>query len=140
MEGRILGQLDRAPRTKTSVENQSNMLVAFEKPNQFLYFVAIGVGDSFLSVSDTISLALGLVGIGLSVIANYVTRKQRDSHSRLFRSAGACAEFYDNKASDLDVENVPLQNLGRYIEAPHGVIDDFLLSLARVINYRRMIM
>lgn len=38
---------------------------------------------------------------------------------------------------DPDVESIALQSLGQHIEAPHEVVGDFLVSLARVVNHRR---
>jgi hypothetical protein len=40
--------------------------------------------------------------------------------------------------SDLDVENIPLQNINPpTVDAPHEIVGDFLASLARVVNHRR---
>jgi hypothetical protein len=89
-----------------------------------------------VSVSDTISLALGLVSIILSIINLYVTRKQRVINSKL---PSFFAELKNNKSlADLDVENPSTQNIViPNAEAPHEVVGDFLTSLARVVNLRK---
>lgn len=92
--------------------------------------------SSLVSINDTISLALGLTSILLSIVTIYVTRKQPGTHSKWFL-------YIDNDKSDEalldpDVENIPAQNIGNpNVDAPHEVIGDFLASLERVVNYRR---